>query len=589
MDFLWTNAPGKIPDLLRGLDRVGVATDTVSVAESGSWGTLVATTTPYMGLSPHISDEAILVAVGDPLLPAIRSSSGESRTRRSRSISDLWGQIGDNRSALQPQHPAALMRVDRVSNSTEVVLDAFGGVPVFTATWGSHRLVGTTPDLLAATAGAQLDVVSAAELMAAGRIAFPNSLYLGITQLMPGSHHNLTSGKAVRWWRPPHPDLSRSSRAWAEDVEDAVRGTLREIVRQLGRAGLTTLSAGRDTRAVASLGSEAMDLTAVVLTGAPNLESWTARRVARRLDIPLDARLRPPDHYLRLLKSRPLALGTGTDWLHAHFHSHVLSSGETVSFILGGYNADTLFRNGGGAFKAWSKLKRSGSLPSVRGRWPVSSIYEEYPPSLISRIEDRWSESMSLLGITPEHNQGLSMEFPFTQRLTAAHFNASRRNGPQYEPFMTEAALRLGFLIPEPQKDRGFTSVLFRAPLRSFRGIPINPGEGRIGSRFLKILSLLLPDVLAPRGLKARGSWSAGADPLSDVNLAPQLREALVEVERLVGLSSGRHRSLHLMSLALQIETARRLGSPSHNATVNPLPSDNSEVDCPALPEGEAT
>ncbi len=536
MDFVASTDPQDLVLMLYALDLVGIDPGTICLSEAGPWGSFAATSSPYRGLQPLSTEDEIVAVVGDPLLD-LPSNAGQVTTpqrARTAAIAHLWADSGAGRAELRPEHPAALIRIARSSREIEVLTDVLGAVPVYYSEQGSRLLISTSPDVIAAMIHPELDELSAVELLVAGRLSFPHTLYRGVEQLLPGSRHRWPQRQSSRWWTPPTPEASGSVDHWSKLVEEALEALLSRVAEQVADYGVVTLSAGQDTRAVAIVASRHMTLEAVTLTAVPNPESWIAARVARRLGIPHRLALRSRNHYGDVYRTNPVVLTTQNLWDHAHFHLGALGLDASTPSVIGGYMADTVFREQSTHRSLHGRLIRAGEVSPGDHPWAVSDLVPRLSASLRSAIDDRWVRARELLQLT-KASADLALSHPLSSTVGAAHFHAARRNGPQYEPFMTRRCVDLAFRIPPEVKANFRMNGMFPSARAATRWIPINPTNIRGINRSLRTWRRL-PDPLVPSWVNHPESWSTLENPRSDPSLEVQFIDAVNQMGAIVGL-----------------------------------------------------
>jgi asparagine synthetase B (glutamine-hydrolysing) len=515
MDFLYTSRPDETKRLLKAMHQVGHRQEDIALAMTGKWGTLIATTTPYQALSPLVTPKRILAVIGDPLLEVCSHPSPDtkpqSRDARTQTIADAWenGPLD----AVLPHHPAAMLRIDRETGNVELITDALGGVPVFHQHHIDGHLLATTPDLIASIGESRFDPLSGVELITTGRIHFPHSLYQDIHQLLPGAIHRFPEQKTQRWWTPPRPIEGKDPREWAQLVRDALYDTLHTLSHQVHGPGWVTLSAGKDSRAIARAASSSMKVAAVTLSPVRNMESRIAKKVARKTGIPHHHRVAGPDHKANIIRSRPLMLGSSNNWKHAHYHLGVLGVPRDSAFVLGGHTADTRFYRSDAMTQRRERGVRNGQLGPDHPYWDPNGFSLSMEPATRAAIEDRWEQGAAFLGLGGLDRQTRFMH-PLSSQFSAAQFHSARRNFPAYELFMTEPMVRLGFQIPTPMKARPkkdderplVGKYLFEEERAHYADIPINPGKSV--KRFHKKIKRRLPASLVPMKVRFPGSWA---------------------------------------------------------------------------------
>nr|WP_156889306.1 hypothetical protein [Halomonas sp. 1513] len=560
MDFIWCSDKSKIASLEKGFLSVGYIPESIVFSSHGEWGAIIAVKSCYTGLDPYEDEEFICVVVGDPLIDkgeTKKLGSSVQSSCRSKRIADIWGEGGKNKNIMVPEHPAAIVCINKKIKKSEVYTDILGAVPVYSAISEGAVFLSSSPDIIAAILGPPIDKISGVELVVNGRINYPYTLYDGIVQLAPGALYTLPDLAFEKLWVPPSCVEDTSAEEWGALIKEELQLFFRGMAVLLGESGATTLSAGKDTRMISQLASSCMRLDAVTLYPVKNIDYYITSLVAKKIGIKLNGVLRSPSHYSELYRSRPVGITTQNLWGDAHFHNRVLGEHLNTPFILGGYLGDAFLRGNSIYNKRRLQAIKRKEINSTSYDWVINEMGATLSGEIANAINTRYYQASTMLGLGIEHRNDMVNNYPFTSILSAAHFHAARRYGPHYEPFMSRKLVEIAFKIPLHLKKDELQNSLYSS---------VGVGFSRkifcvsLLNKFANRLGVIVPGKYQPKWLKYQGSWSYLVSPYNESDLHKDFMESLSFTESLLGVD------LHSIKIGsrnkvacLQIMTAHSL------------------------------
>lgn len=507
MNFLFSTNPAHL-DQMKGI--LGARSPLpIALAHAGpEWGAVVATETPYHGLTPVLTDGEVLIALGDPLvdLPFVRDGT---RTARSEAILRKWSVDG----TVFPEHAAALVRVDFSGKSLAAVTDCGAFIPIFLGSLADSIVMSNSPDFVEMVIQSGPDLLAFRERLAALQNAFPHTLYKGVRQVLPGAVTTITGRRVSteRWWSAPPVDPGIAPDGAREELRAIAADQMRRMISQVGPKGALTMSAGADSRfaavCAASCGPE--HLTAICQTAVPDLESETARQVATALGMKFSWAMRPPDHYPRVVLGRPFYMGSHVAWDHGHFAMGALGDIGEARFLLGGYWADSLFDDA----DIWNRLRRKyqaglpGPVSEGSRLFAAAPAFSHLSDECRDAIGERWQAARTQLGLGPGHSSRLAGIYPASRSLAAGHVAATRYFYPDYQLFMNRRSVELAFRLSSDFKKTHGKSFLLSSDDARLREIPVNPAKSAKFRSLVARVQADLPEALWPGWVTHRGSW----------------------------------------------------------------------------------
>ena len=210
-----------------------------------------------------------------------------------------------------------------------VVTDPLNYTQVYIGRKEGHitSAVGTHPDLVASVSGnlSILDIPSLGEYLNSGRATFPNTMYVGVKQLEPGSLHiasiqennniKITSSK---YWSPPE-ELQEgqiNENDLAEELKYSFLSAVKE--RSVGRRVAVSLSGGLDSRLIIASVPKDVDCIGLTFCDELNRETKIAHKLAKCYNRPWHPLYRDEEYVADNAVKTIMLTGCESDWVHAH-------------------------------------------------------------------------------------------------------------------------------------------------------------------------------------------------------------------------------------------------------------------------------
>jgi hypothetical protein len=451
-DFLFSTARRPDGELRRALERY-VGHVSASVDERhGPWGSLAVARGPHDPPEVVVDDGgSISVLIGDPVVRIAPEPPALSRLDgRRRAVHALlragpaapWGERIDS--------GFAALSVDTIRGSGMIVTDVGSFVPVFTSRRKDPDggwIAGTHLDAVgrAAGRGADIDPVSAADLLVNLTCTWPHTLYTGVFQIAPATAFSFDadgqpSGEPRAYWRP----VETNPFASVQDAADAVREALVEqvgaVCRDVPEVALL-LSGGEDARAVLGAVPDGVRVRAFVYADWENREVCVARAAARAYGATLTFGQRTPDHYADGLESVARMIGAHNNFMDVHgwgFHERL--GLRQFPVVLGGLSSDSFLK---------AEHAPDRPAPDVYTMPPASIIRPELLEQVTARrlAFRRW-----LAEFRPTTAAEWENLWPFTQRRHSANLHGNRRMFASQEPYHAVALVTLAAAIPAEWK-----------------------------------------------------------------------------------------------------------------------------------------
>ncbi|MBB4634647.1 hypothetical protein [Longimicrobium terrae] len=466
-DFLFAS-PAPAPGALRTVLEAYLGAVATVTELRGNWGAL-AVATPWPGRDAVIErDGWITVLAGEPVVRAPGMAPGVVAPGPLRdSVHQLlsadpkpdWGARLDGQ--------FAAIGIDTRTGGGMIVTDRMSFIPVFAATDElGARVMGTHADAVATASGrTEVDPVSAADLLTTRCIAFPHTLFHGVTQMPPGTARRFGPGTAVNsvadkdetYWQPVERTAFANVREASEALREALLAEVAIACAGLEHVGLL-LSAGEDSRAVLGAVPAGVRVSAFIYADADNREVQVARMAANAYGATLTWGRRPREHYLGAMETVSAMVGSHQVWVDVHGYGFHTSLGlASLPRVLGGYSSDSL-------------LKAEHARKTAIRLRPVAGIR----PELLEQVRIRHQAHVDrVTAIRPGSGGEWYRLWPFSMRSTGANVHGNRRLFHIYEPFHSAAVLDIAAGVPQGWKrDRGLFHPAIRPLLRRSWNVP---------------------------------------------------------------------------------------------------------------------
>lgn len=264
-----------------------------------------------------------------------------------------------------------------------LVTDRCGMFPCFASSKGnSLPVIGSHPDVLARVvcASEELDMVSLAEFLVAGKVSFPYSYYMHIRSLDFGSIHEfeLETKEPAYVQKTKHFEFTHriDSRVSEDELADElarafVAAVNRRTLPIFGQTGIS-LSGGLDSRALLCSAQAKNSIWSFCFFDEPNLEYRIAEEVAGAVGVKFIPFRRTFDHYADNAELGVRIAGGMGDFGNNHylgFRESLKDSG--IENIIAGFYCDYLFKSLV-LNKSFNKLLRTERFSDFR--------YDNYMP-----------------------------------------------------------------------------------------------------------------------------------------------------------------------------------------------------------------
>ena len=452
-DFLFSTARRPDGELRRALERY-LGHVSASVDERhGAWGSLAVACARHDPPDVIVEEGGWLsVLIGDPVVRIAPEPAGLSRLGgRRRAVHALLRGGADAAWLDRIDSGFAALAIDTARGGGMIVTDAASFVPVFAsrAKDGGGWVAGTHVDAAARAAGrsADVDPVSAADLLVNLTCTYPHTLYAGVQQLPPATAlpfdaDGAAAGEPRTYWRPvevnPYASVADAAAALREalvEQVDAICAGLPEVA--------LLLSGGEDARAVLGAVSDDVRVRAFVYADWENREVRVARAVARAYGATLTFGQRTPDHYVDGMESVASMIGSHNLFMDVHgwgFHERLGLRDFPV--VLGGLSSDSFL-----------KAEHAPDGPAEGGfALPPASIVR---PELLEQVVARRLAFRAWLAQwRPATAAAAEWEklWPFTQRKHSANLHGNRRMFASQEPYHCNAIVALAAAVPTEWK-----------------------------------------------------------------------------------------------------------------------------------------
>lgn len=382
---------------------------------------------------------------------------------------------------------AAIRR--NTDGTVTVVTDHSGSIAVYYGVSADRVHAGFHARDVAAQCGRlALDPISVVDFVVNQTVCYPHTLFQGVFVAPPGAISRL-GHEGIRtdaYFAPQEAEERGTATEWGERLRSAVQRSL-----ELGLSGQRRVkvlfSGGEDSRAVVCLMPSALECTLVTFADAENREVRLARRAAAVLGRPFVFVPRPAGFYRRDLCARANLVSGAFDVRNTHAWGIMGRQFSDADAIVGGYNADSLFKSiwMRNRVRGWGglgpeRLSRAAVPSTVQGEDPDSY------PAWISRdvalavAERRRAHGERLRAIRPRSAASWDTLWPQgAHRLDYAHFLAVRAIGPRVvEPFLDSQVYRLASVMPDCMRvDRPAFRAAFNPVMGLSKWLPSSSGR----------------------------------------------------------------------------------------------------------------
>jgi hypothetical protein len=271
-----------------------------------------------------------------------------------------------------------------------VLTDRFGSRMLYVARLADSWAVASEPSLLWHASGGRLGIDPAAlgsllvrSAPAGGRLLFDVGRRCTAGRLDRFADDG--EEQSTVWYEPVYaPTSGRSTRAWANDLVDALRGSAKRLQPLMARPVLF-LSGGMDSRLALAALKDHPGLRAVTLGARPNVESRVAQAAAAAVGVPWSLGGSEERWTLDTLDHAATAFGALYSPLEAHFGGYL----QEAAAQPGGPDSALL----GDFLEAFAKLlgsSQAASIPASASTCDlvdgIARLDKEFPPDMIERM-----------------------------------------------------------------------------------------------------------------------------------------------------------------------------------------------------------
>lgn len=492
VDFLYSVKNRPSGRLASELERALMAVPSLVFREvHGNWGSLAFAARSDESPNIHETEDYLCILLGNPV-PVdpieLRRSTGVRPTIASLILSKYIS--GSGEWPLSFSGPFAAFILEKSKCKVAWLTDPMGFVALYEAAAMEDLVVGSHVDAVAHAAfiAPVPDIVSAVDFILHGVVTHPFTFFEGVRPSQPAQLATLTLsagsnlGQIARhtYWIPTEENSYRTIRDAAEELRAGVTRYINEAVDGSNRVACF-LSAGEDSRVVASLVDEDKTPDAYIFLDSLNREGRISQEVARKLDLNLKILKRSSDHYLVNAEGMASLVGSGHQFLNAHSFPLAIHAGlGEYDAVFGGYFADTIIK---GYFVPRKLVCRKlPFLPQVESLSQLPAVRQSsgiFSREVLSEVNSRRMRHLQqLVKIRPKSAAEWFYLWPGTTREHIPNLYANRRLFRSYEPFMSWAAIKVGAAAPARWKlNRRLFYLAFRPALSKTRWTPHADGR----------------------------------------------------------------------------------------------------------------
>ncbi|MBU3749664.1 MAG: hypothetical protein FGM52_04305 [Mycobacterium sp.] len=451
---------------------------------------MVASRLPATGLAVDESADRLLIRIGD----VWENSAGGLRATPTRvptpaEMYKCW-QLEGEQGIHRYDGCWSLVACDPANQSALIIVDRFNSHPVYWALDGRrHWVIGSTVQTVARGRGTAIrwDEVAVIQFLHFQRVFGDRSIVSGIRMTKPGSWLQIgpTSVRSGNWFRYDYAPEAGSPRQWAESLAATFRSATRNV--QNSDTNLL-LSGGLDSRLV--LACTTQPIRCVHFNDHINREAVTSKALAAAHGSELRVRLRPDDHYIKMLP-RAAAIGSGS---FVFYHAHTLGLGGIPphATVIHGFAPELYFRGtnlpfrylrGLGSYSPFaSRVKRSNVIDMIITRLKYNLSAVDPSRILVSEARNHYRSTLNDVISEIVAEAQTHSEDPFDWFTWPDTFYQSR-----YPSYLFENAIRAEYRERSVTMQNGVLDLHLKMP-RAVRG------NNRI---WIRALELLAPSLLA--------------------------------------------------------------------------------------------
>ena len=346
-----------------------------------------------------------------------------------------------------------------------IITDPLNYTQVYMGRKEGHTIstVGTHPDLVASVSDnlSILDVSSLGEYLNSGRATFPNTMYLNVKQLEPGSLHVVSAREndieivISKYWSPPEElEDPINQNDLAEELRYDFLSAVKD--RSAGRRVAVSLSGGLDSRLIMASVPKEVNCIGLTFCDRPNRETKIAHKVADCYNRPWYPLYRDKEYVANNAVKTIRLIGCESDWVHAHAigFTEAIGSYQIDTFLAGDLVGCYLRAPLAADFKKIKCMR--GILPHKYEKVEydyiaaITNFTKQYLTNdIIEQIRARRKGFYESNFDTGRSSIAEWLEvYPFSQRPEISTWAAHRRVLPSRPVGMDRRLLNVGFKIP---------------------------------------------------------------------------------------------------------------------------------------------
>lgn len=434
--------------------------DKPSVTEfHGDWGSLAVSSNLYNGFQPYETKENIFVVIGGPVLCFkdnyfLKKESGDIGTK---AIYDRWfeGKINWHSDL---SGPFVIFTINKKTQEINLVTDMMSFIPVFMYKDLTNTIISTHVDVLAKVSEQleEIDLVSFADFVLHGVITFPFTLYKNIYQINPASiycidqHSN--SIQNIYYWEPKEEYKYKTINEAAIELRKSLKSYVNSITENVNSIA-QFISGVEDPRTLSALLQD-KPRDAFIFLDNMNREGVVAKKAATTYGARFHVKTRTKMHYVDILPASSRLVGSGAQYFHAHTYKfHKSCKLNEYSAVFGGLFADALLK--GARVKKRRGASRFEFIPDIkRKNYSAGNLKNNlFTEAILKELTNRRQSHLNYVRKFRVSSADEWFElWPSSMNMNIANIHVNRRLFRSYEPFMSNAIVKLSATVPQNWK-----------------------------------------------------------------------------------------------------------------------------------------
>ena len=486
-DFIYSSLQQPAGILKSALNNIHLQNKPLCKEFHGEWGSIATIENHYPGFEPFQDTNFILFITGGPVLNFNYTgyNNGLQKDYKSRAILDKWKYKKTIKWEDDLSGPFAIICIDKINKRVELVTDLLLFIPVYHSTIKNsnehNHIFGTHSDAVAIAAqrDADIDFVSACDLLLNTAIVFPYTFYKDVQLIYPSSIYRFDINdpdnlSANTYWLPVENYIYKDIHDAADYLRKNFVSTVEKITNGLDEVALF-LSGGEDSRVVLSSIPAHIKKKAFIFLDSFNLEGIIAHKAAKSYGAELTIGYRNSSHYLNNLEVNNSLLGSQFNFTQLHTYGfHKTYNLSKYPVVFDGILSDTFLK--GYAIKSVQNFKlRKHTLYTTLKTTSENNNYDnKFCNSFL--FKDIYVEQVKLRR-KAHHDIVSNFRFlsikewltlwPISNLEGQAGLHGNHRLFRSYEPFTNSALIKLSASIPQDWKiNRKLFHLAFKQLLR---------------------------------------------------------------------------------------------------------------------------